>query len=156
MSGEYFCFMLIINRFQNRDYFLARPLRYIRAETTKQKITNHTKTTTIMKKFSVYAVLAMGVLTVSSAAFAGTTTFSSRGFINAEVSDTVVPKDTVLPENTESASFCNPVDTVVPTDTVAPQKDETTPVENGFYNPVDTVVPTDTVAPQKEEATPAE
>ena len=49
-----------------------------------------------MKKFSVYAVLAMGVLTVSSAAFAGTTTFSSRGFINAEVSDTVVPKDTVL------------------------------------------------------------
>lgn len=51
-----------------------------------------------MKKFSVYAVMAMGVLTVSSAAFAGTTAFSSRGLVNTEVSDTVVPKDTVLPE----------------------------------------------------------
>ena len=55
-----------------------------------------------MKKFSVYAVMAMGVLTVSSAAFAGTTAFSSRGLVNTEVSDTVVPKDTVLPEKTET------------------------------------------------------
>ncbi|EJW90326.1 secreted protein, partial [gut metagenome] len=45
-----------------------------------------------MKKFSVSAILAMGVLTVSSGAFAGTTSSLYRGLVTVEVADTVVPK----------------------------------------------------------------
>ena len=89
-----------------------------------------------MKKFSVYAVMAMGVLTVSSAAFAGTTAFSSRGLVNTEVSDTVVPKDTVLPEKTET------------------EQTETQTQTEAFYSLADTVLPTDTVVPQQEETIP--
>ena len=89
-----------------------------------------------MKKFSVYAVMAMGVLTVSSAAFAGTTAFSSRGLVNTEDSDTVVPKDTVLPEKTET------------------EQTETQTQTEAFYSLADTVLPTDTVVPQQEETIP--
>ena len=103
-----------------------------------------------MKKFSVYAVMAMGVLTVSSAAFAGTTAFSSRGLVNTEVSDTVVPKDTVLPEKTETEqtetqteAFYSLADTVLPTDTVVPQQEETIPQQKE-----------ETTPQQKEETTP--
>ena len=103
-----------------------------------------------MKKFSVYAVMAMGVLTVSSAAFAGTTVFSSRGLVNTEVSDTVVPKDTVLPEKTETEqtetqteAFYSLADTVLPTDTVVPQQEETIPQQKE-----------ETTPQQKEETTP--
>ena len=126
-----------------------------------------------MKKFSVYAVMAMGVLTVSSAAFAGTTAFSSCGLVNTEVSDTVVPKDTILPEKTETEqtetqteAFYSLTDTVLPTDTVVPQQEETIPqqkeettpqqeetttTESSFSMLNDTVVPADTLTPAKKD-----
>ena len=110
-----------------------------------------------MKKFSVYAVMAMGVLTVSSAAFAGTTAFSSRGLVNTEVSDTVVPKDTVLPEKTETEqtetqteAFYSLADTVLPTDTVVPQQEETIPQQKEETTPQQE----ETIPQQKEETTP--
>ena len=110
-----------------------------------------------MKKFSVYAVMAMGVLTVSSAAFAGTTAFSSRGLVNTEVSDTVVPKDTVLPEKTETEqtetqteAFYSLTDTVLPTDTVVPQQEETIPQQKEETTPQQE----ETIPQQKEETTP--
>ncbi|CDE87243.1 secreted protein [Prevotella sp. CAG:891] len=122
-----------------------------------------------MKKFSVYAVMAMGVLTVSSAAFAGTTAFSSRGLVNTEVSDTVVPKDTVLPEKTETEqtetqtqteAFYSLTDTVVPQqeettpqqkEETTPQQEETTTTESSFSMLNDTVVPADTLTPAKKD-----
>ena len=92
-----------------------------------------------MKKFTVSAIMAMGVVVLSSAAFAGTTSAAYRGCAVASVADTVVP-----------------VDTVVPADTVVPVKKDTVveKTESSFANdtvvPVDTVtVPTDTVAPAK-------
>ena len=110
-----------------------------------------------MKKFSVYAVMAMGVLTVSSAAFAGTTAFSSCGLVNTEVSDTVVPKDTVLPEKTETEqtetqteAFYSLTDTVLPTDTVVPQQEETIPQQKEETTPQQE----ETIPQQKEETTP--
>ncbi len=112
-----------------------------------------------MKKFSVYAVMAMGVLTVSSAAFAGTTAFSSCGLVNTEVSDTVVPKDTILPEKTETEqtetqtqteAFYSLTDTVLPTDTVVPQQEETIPQQKEETTPQQE----ETIPQQKEETTP--
>ena len=111
-----------------------------------------------MKKFSVYAVMAMGVLTVSSAAFAGTTAFSSRGLVNTEVSDTVVPKDTVLPEKTkteqtetQTEAFYSLADTVLPTDTVVPQQEETIPQQKEETTPQQ-----EETIPQQEETTTSE
>lgn len=104
-----------------------------------------------MKKFSVAAILAMGVLTVSSAAFAGTTAFNSRGWVGIELNDTIVPTDTVVPEKQETTSqqlYLAAADTVLPTDTVVPEKQETTSQE--FYTEVaDTVLPTDTLGTEK-------
>ena len=78
-----------------------------------------------MKKFSVAAILAMGVLTVSSAAFAGTTAFNSRGWVGIELNDTIVPTDTVVPEKQETTSqefYTEVADTVLPTDTLGTEK----------------------------------
>lgn len=87
-----------------------------------------------MKKFTISAIFAMALVALSSAAFAGTTSQSLRGFA---ANDTVVPTDTVVPEKT---------------DTAAPQKSDTTPA-NLYESLGDTVVPTDTVAPEKQEPT---
>lgn len=92
-----------------------------------------------MKKFTVSAIMALGVVVLSSAAFAGTTSAAYRGCAVASEADTVVPTDTV-----------------VPVDTVAPVEKDTVveKTESSFAGdtivPVDTVtVPTDTVAPAK-------
>ena len=111
-----------------------------------------------MKKFSVYAVMAMGVLTVSSAAFAGTTAFSSRGLVNTEVSDTVVPKDTVVPQQEETIPQQKEETTPQQEETIPQQKEETTPQqeetttsESTFALSNDTVVPVDTLMPSKKD-----
>lgn len=90
-----------------------------------------------MKKFTISAIFAMALVALSSAAFAGTTSQSLRGFAGLAANDTVVPTDTVVPEKT---------------DTAAPQKSDTTPA-NLYESLGDTVVPTDTVAPEKQEPT---
>ena len=87
-----------------------------------------------MKKFTISAIMAMGVVVLSSAAFAGTTSVNYRGIANGSaLADTVVPNDTVVPEQKDTAKSepvkTEPVlfalnDTVVPEqkDTVAPKK----------------------------------
>lgn len=83
-----------------------------------------------MKKFTISAIMAMGVVVLSSAAFAGTTSVNYRGIASgsALAADTVVPNDTVVPEQKDTVKT-EPVqfalnDTVVPEqkDTVAPKK----------------------------------
>ena len=83
-----------------------------------------------MKKFTISAIMAMGVVVLSSAAFAGTTSVNYRGIASGSVlaADTVVPNDTVVPEQKDTVKS-EPVqfalnDTVVPEqkDTVAPKK----------------------------------
>ena len=108
-----------------------------------------------MKKFTISAIMAMGVVVLSSAAFAGTTSVNYRGIASgsALAADTVVPNDTVVPEQKDTVKTeTDPVqfalnDTVVPEqkDTV---KTETDPVQFALN---DTVVPEqkDTVAPKK-------
>ena len=107
-----------------------------------------------MKKFTISAIMAMGVVVLSSAAFAGTTSVNYRGLASGSaLADTVVPNDTVVPEQKDTVKTeTDPVqfalnDTVVPEqkDTV---KTETDPVQFALN---DTVVPEqkDTVAPKK-------
>lgn len=95
-----------------------------------------------MKKFTATSVIAMGLLTIASAAFAGTSKVSSRGFVAQAAADTVVPADTACPNRAESAPALCMTDTVLPTDTVCPQRHEA-----GIML-ADTVAPTDTVTPQ--------
>lgn len=88
-----------------------------------------------MKKFTISAIMAMGVVVLSSAAFAGTTSVNYRGIASgsALAADTVVPNDTVVPEQKDTVKSehvkTDPVqfalnDTVVPEqkDTVVPEK----------------------------------
>lgn len=105
-----------------------------------------------MKKFTISAIMAMGVVVLSSAAFAGTTSVNYRGIASgsALAADTVVPNDTVVPEQkdtvksdpvkteTEPAQFALN-DTVVPEqkDTVAPEKKS----EGEDQIPADTLTP---------------
>lgn len=87
-----------------------------------------------MKKFTVSAIVAMGAVVLSSAAFAGTTSYNSRGFVsNSSSAD--VPTDTVVPEN----------QTPEQKDTIAKQE---APVQ---FSLVDTVVPADTLTPAKND-----
>lgn len=91
--------------------------------------------------------MAMGVVVLSSAAFAGTTSVNYRGIASgsALAADTVVPNDTVVPEQKDTAKTeTDPVqfalnDTVVPEqkDTVVPEKQS----EGEGQNLVDTLTP---------------
>ena len=113
-----------------------------------------------MKKFTISAIMAMGVVVLSSAAFAGTTSVNYRGIASGSaLADTVVPNDTVVPEQKDTAKSepvkTDPVqfalnDTVVPEqkDTVKSEPVKTDPVQFALN---DTVVPEqkDTVAPKK-------
>ena len=86
-----------------------------------------------MKKFTISAIMAMGVVVLSSAAFAGTTSVNYRGIASGSaLADTVVPNDTVVPEQKDTVKSehvkTDPVqfalnDTVVPEqkDTVVPE-----------------------------------
>lgn len=116
-----------------------------------------------MKKFTISAVMAMGVVVLSSAAFAGTTAINYRGIANvsALAADTVVPNDTVVPEQKDTVKTdpieTDPVkndpvqlafsDTVLPSqkDTVVPQKQ----TEGESTSFADTVVPADTLTPAR-------
>lgn len=111
-----------------------------------------------MKKFTVSAIMAMGVVALSSAAFAGTTSQNFRGMVtgSALTADTVVPNDTVVPEQKDTTVKTEQfwlADTVVPTDTVAPEKktEEKKQDEKGGETTTlaDTVVPADTLTPAK-------
>ena len=133
-----------------------------------------------MKKFTISAIMAMGVVVLSSAAFAGTTSVNYRGIASGSaLADTVVPNDTVVPEQKDTVKTeTDPVqfalnDTVVPeqkdtvktetdpvqfalNDTVVPEQKDTVKSEPVKTDPVqfalnDTVVPEqkDTVAPKK-------
>ena len=97
-----------------------------------------------MKKFTISAIMAMGVVVLSSAAFAGTTSVNYRGIASGSaLADTVVPNDTVVPEQKDTAKS-EPVqfalnDTVVPEqkDTVVPEKQS----EGEGQSLVDTLTP---------------
>lgn len=111
-----------------------------------------------MKKFTVSAIMAMGVVALSSAAFAGTTSHNFRGMVtgSALAANTVVPNDTVVPEQKNTTVKTEQfwlADTVVPTDTVAPEKntEEKKQDEKGGETTTlaDTVVPADTLTPAK-------
>lgn len=88
--------------------------------------------------------MAMGVVVLSSAAFAGTTSVNYRGIASGSaLADTVVPNDTVVPEQKDTAKS-EPVqfalnDTVVPEqkDTVVPEKQS----EGEGQSLVDTLTP---------------
>ena len=116
-----------------------------------------------MKKFTISAIMAMGVVVLSSAAFAGTTSVNYRGIASgsALAADTVVPNDTVVPEQNDTAKS-EPVKTETDpvqfalNDTVVPEQKDTVKSEPVKTDPVqfalnDTVVPEqkDTVAPKK-------
>lgn len=90
--------------------------------------------------------MAMGVVVLSSAAFAGTTSVNYRGIASGSaLADTVVPNDTVVPEQKDTVKTeTDPVqfalnDTVVPEqkDTVVPEKQS----EGEGQNLVDTLTP---------------
>lgn len=95
-----------------------------------------------MKKFTTTAVIAMGLVSVASAAFAGTSANSSKGFVAQAAADTVVPADTVCPQHTECEPALCLADTVLPADTLTSARQE------AGIALADTVVPADTVAPQ--------
>lgn len=84
--------------------------------------------------------MAMGVVVLSSAAFAGTTSVNYRGIASgsALAADTVVPNDTVVPEQNDTAK----------SEPVKSEPVKTDPVQFALN---DTVVPEqkDTVAPKK-------
>ena len=102
----------------------------------RNNITHNNKNEQVMKKFTVSAIVAMGVVVLSSAAFAGTTSYNSRGFVsNSSSADTVVPNDTIVPENQ-----------------IPEQKDTTTKQETPvLFSLADTVVPADTLTPAKND-----
>lgn len=90
--------------------------------------------------------MAMGVVVLSSAAFAGTTSVNYRGIASGSaLADTVVPNDTVVPEQKDTVKTeTDPVqfalnDTVVPEqkDTAAPEKQS----EGEVQSLVDTLTP---------------
>lgn len=85
-----------------------------------------------MKKFSIIAVLALGLASVTGA-FAG----NSSVFASASSADTIV-NDTVVTDTTAKSLALN--DTVVPADTTS--KDTAAPAFGLAQN--DTVVPADT------------
>lgn len=115
-----------------------------------------------MKKFTISAIMAMGVVVLSSAAFAGTTSVNYRGIASGSaLADTVVPNDTVVPEQKDTAKS-EPVKTETApvqfalNDTVVPEQKDTVKSEPVKTDPVqfalnDTVVPEqkDTVVPEK-------
>lgn len=112
-----------------------------------------------MKKFTISAILVMSVVMLSSAAFAGTTSANSRGLLIGQssewASDTVVPTDTVVPQQKDTTekteTFCL-ADTVVPTDTIQPEKkSEEKSEEQSKISLADTVVPADTLIPEKKK-----
>lgn len=131
------------------------PIALYKAETN---ITKHKNKNKIMKKFTISAIMAMGVVVLSSAAFAGTTSVNYRGIASgsALAADTVVPNDTVVPEQKDTVKTeTDPVqfalnDTIVPEqkDTVKSEPVKTEPVQFALN---DTVVPEqkDTAAPKK-------
>lgn len=85
-----------------------------------------------MKKFTISAIMAMGVVVLSSVAFAGTTSVNYRGI----ASGSALAADTVVPEQKDTAKS-------------EPVKTETEPVQFALN---DTVVPEqkDTVVPEKQ------
>lgn len=110
-----------------------------------------------MKKFTISAIMAMGVVVLSSAAFAGTTSVNYRGIASGSaLADTVVPNDTVVPEQNDTVKTeTDPVQFAL-NDTIVPEQKDTVKSEPVKSEPVqfalnDTVVPEqkDTVAPKK-------
>ena len=82
-----------------------------------------------MKKFTISAIMAMGVVVLSSAAFAGTTSVNYRGIASGSaLADTVVPNDTVVPEQKDTAKSepvkTDPVQFAL-NDTVVPEQKDT-------------------------------
>ena len=107
-----------------------------------------------MKKFTISAIMAMGVVVLSSAAFAGTTSVNYRGIASgsALAADTVVPNDTVVPEQKDTAKTeTDPVQFAL-NDTVVPEQKDTVKSEPVQFALNDTVVPEqkDTVVPEKQ------
>lgn len=94
----------------------------------------------------------MGVVVLSSAAFAGTTSVNYRGIASGSaLADTVVPNDTVVPEQKDTAKTeTDPVQFAL-NDTVVPEQKDTVKSEPVQFALNDTVVPEqkDTVAPKK-------
>lgn len=96
-----------------------------------------------MKKFSVTAIVALGIVSISGA-FAGNNKAASRvSSADTIVTDTLQPEkegialtDTVVPADTVRSFSIALVDTVVPADTLQPEKE-------GIAL-ADTVVPADT------------
>lgn len=119
-----------------------------------------------MKKFTVSAIVAMGIVVLSSAAFAGTTSADYRGLANGTdlAIDTVVPTDTIVPEQKDTTKS-EPVeqtpvefalaDTIVPEKEgpVVPEKKDEKQTESKTQSLTDTVVPADTLTPAKKEDT---
>ena len=106
-----------------------------------------------MKKFTISAIMAMGVVVLSSAAFAGTTSVNYRGIASgsARAADTVVPNDTVVPEQKDTVKTeTDPVQFAL-NDTVVPEQKDTVKSDPVQFALNDTVVPEqkDTVAPKK-------
>lgn len=94
--------------------------------------------------------MAMGVVVLSSAAFAGTTSVNYRGIASGSaLADTVVPNDTVVPEQKDTAKT-DPVQFAL-NDTVVPEQKDTVKSEPVQFALNDTVVPEqkDTAAPKK-------
>lgn len=106
-----------------------------------------------MKKFTISAIMAMGVVVLSSAAFAGTTSVNYRGIASgsALAADTVVPNDTVVPEQKDTVKTETAPVQFALNDTVVPEQKDTVKSEPVQFALNDTVVPEqkDTVAPKK-------
>lgn len=118
-----------------------------------------------MKKFTISAIFAMALVTISSAAFANGA--ANRGDLFGQANDTVAPADTNAPAKSEvEPALALVTDTVVPKKEDCPEKDcpqkqnpakdEPQKEEPAKDEPVkqqlnDTVVPTDTITPQKQE-----
>ena len=86
-----------------------------------------------MKKFTISAIMAMGVVVLSSAAFAGTTSVNYRGIASGlALADTVVPNDTVVPEQKDTVKSepvkTDPVQFAL-NDTVVPEQKDTVVLE---------------------------
>lgn len=94
----------------------------------------------------------MGVVVLSSAAFAGTTSVNYRGIASGSaLADTVVPNDTVVPEQKDTVKTeTDPVQFAL-NDTVVPEQKDTVKTDPVQFALNDTVVPEqkDTVVPEK-------
>lgn len=119
----------------------------------RNNITHNNKNEQVMKKFTVSAIVAMGAVVLSSAAFAGTTSYNSRGFVsNSSSADTVVPENQTPEQKDTTAKQEAPVqfslvDTVVPADTLTPAKND---------EPAKQDTPVKEETPVKQETTPVE